>query len=98
MEGENVLFRRESLWIDEFPEKGGNVYPVMSGFERLSFQFWKESSKEWVDQWNTESADNLNALPPKVKITMLVKEGESGEEDYIIETVVEIKMLRPLSF
>jgi general secretion pathway protein J len=98
VEGENVLFRRESLWIDEFPEKGGNVYPVMSGFERLSFQFWKESSKEWVDQWNTESADNLNALPPKVKITMLVKEGDSGEEDYIIETVVEIKMLRPLSF
>ncbi|HSW59266.1 MAG TPA: type II secretion system protein GspJ [bacterium] len=98
VEGENVLFRRESLWIDEFPEKGGNVYPVMSGFEKLSFQYWKESSKEWVDQWNTESADNLNALPPKVKIIMLVKEGDSGEEDYLIETVVEIKMKRPLSF
>jgi len=98
VDGENVLFRRESLWIDEFPEKGGNVYPVLSGFKKLTFEYWKESSKEWVDQWNTESADNLNQLPPKVKITMLVHEGESGEEDYVVETVVSLKMLRPLSF
>ncbi|MGI6395005.1 MAG: prepilin-type N-terminal cleavage/methylation domain-containing protein [bacterium] len=98
VDGENVFFRRESLWVDDFPEKGGNVYPILSGFEKLSFQFWKESSKEWIDQWNSESADYHNVLPPKIKISMLVERGDAGEEDYLIETVVEIKMRRPLSF
>lgn len=98
IDGENVFLRRESLWVDEFPEKGGNVYPILSGFKKLTFEYWKESSKEWVEQWSSESADNLNSLPPKVKITMLVEEGELGEEDYIVETVVNIKMLRPISF
>jgi general secretion pathway protein J len=98
VDGENVFFRRESLWIDEFPERGGNVYPVFSGFKKLTFEYWKESSKEWIPEWNTESADYFNALPPKIKITMLVEEGESGEEDYLIETVVNLKMLNPLSF
>lgn len=98
IDGENVLFRRESLWVDDFPEKGGNVYPVFSGFKKITFEYWNPSNKEWVNSWSSESADNLNALPPKIKITMLVKEGESGEEDYLIETVVNIKMQRPLSF
>lgn len=98
VEGENVLFRRESLWIDEYPEKGGNVYPVFKGFEQLTFEFWNSVTNEWVADWDTESADNANALPPKVKITLLVNEGDSGEEDYLVETVVNIKMQRPLSF
>lgn len=98
VDGENVLFRRESLWIDEFPEKGGNVYPVFKGFEKITFEFWNATTNEWVAQWDSESADNVNSLPPKVKISVLVKEGESGEEDYLVQTVVNIKMLRPLSF
>lgn len=98
VDGENVLFRRESLWIDDYPEKGGNVYPVFKGFKKLSFEFWNSVTNEWVAQWDSESADNMNVLPPKVKITLLVSEGASGEEDYLVETVVNIKMQRPLSF
>ncbi len=98
VDGENVLFRRESLWIDEYPEKGGNVYPVFKGFKKLSFEFWNTVTSEWVPQWDSESADNANILPPKVKITLLVDEGVQGKEDFIIETVVNIKMVRPLSF
>ena len=98
VDGENVLFRRESLWIDEYPEKGGNVYPVFKGFKKITFEYWNSVTTEWVADWDTESTDNANILPPKVKITMLIDEGESGEEDFLIETVVNIKMQRPLSF
>lgn len=98
VDGENVLFRRESLWIDEYPEKGGNVYPVFKGFKKLSLEYWNNVTGEWKADWDSESAENMNILPPKVKITLIAKEGTAGEEDYLIETVVNIKMQRALSF
>ncbi len=97
-DGENVLYRRESFWVDEFPERGGNVYPVFSGFKRLRFEFWDDNNDEWRPVWNTESADNLNVLPTKVKITMEVDDGHYDKPPYLIETVVNIRMIRPLSF
>jgi len=97
-DGENVFFRRESLWVDEFPERGGNVYPVLRGFKSLLFEFWDENNKEWKRTWDTESADNLNILPPKVKITMEVEDSYYEKPPYMIETVVNIKMRKPLSF
>ena len=98
IDGENVLMRRESLWVDEYPERGGNVYPVLKGFKSIKFEYWRTTTKEWVDHWNTESIDNVNSLPPKVKITMIAEEGEFGKEDYKIETVVNLKMTKPFSF
>ena len=98
IDGENVLMRRESLWVDQDPERGGNVYPVLKGFKSIKFEYWHTTTKEWVDHWNSESLDNVNSLPPKVKITMIAKEGEFGEEDYLIETVVNLKMTKPFSF
>ena len=98
IDGENVLMRRESLWVDEYPERGGNVYPVLKGFTSIKFEYWHAITKEWVDHWNTESANNVNSLPPKIKITMIAQEGEYGKEDYKIETVVNLQMTKPLSF
>lgn len=98
IDGENVLMRRESLWVDHDPERGGNVYPVLKGFKSIKFEYWHKTTREWVDHWNTESMDNVNSLPPKIKITMIAEEGELGREDYKIETVVNLKMTKPFSF
>jgi type II secretion system protein J len=97
-DGENVFYRRESFWVDEFPERGGNVYPVFKGFKRLVFEFWDEVNNEWKPVWDTESADNLNILPPKIKITMEVEDSNYDKPPYMIETVVNVKMNKPLSF
>ncbi|MBR6245367.1 prepilin-type N-terminal cleavage/methylation domain-containing protein [bacterium] len=96
-DGENVLYRRESLWVDEDPERGGNVYPIFKGFESIKFEYWHTTTKEWAETWNTESLNNVNTLPPKVKITVVVNEGEFDKKDYKIETVVKLKLLKPLS-
>ncbi len=96
--GENVLYRRESLWVDEYPERGGNVYPVFRGFRSIVFEFWDERNREWKPTWDTESSENLNILPPKVKITMSVEEAGYNAQPRVIETVVNIRMRKPLSF
>ncbi len=98
VDDENVLFRRESPWVDDFPERGGNVYPVFRGFKEIKFEFWKPLSKEWVEEWNTESADNLNMLPTKIKITIIAEEGDMGEPDHKVETVIKLKMTNAISF
>ena len=95
---DNVLFRRESPWVDDFPERGGNVYPVFKGFKEIKFEYWKPVSKEWVEEWNSESADFLNSLPTKVKVTIIVEEGELGDTDHKVETVIKLKMTNPISF
>jgi len=95
---DNVLFRRESPWVDDFPERGGNVHPVLTGFKEIKFEYWKPMSKEWSEEWNTESATNINSLPTKVKVTIIVEEGELGDTDKQIETVIKLKMTRPISF
>lgn len=98
VDDENVLFRRESPWVDDFPERGGNVYPIFKGFKEIKFEYWNPVSKEWVEEWNSESAANINSLPTKVKVTLIAKEGELGEPDKMIETVIKLKMTRPISF
>jgi type II secretion system protein J len=98
VDDENVLFRRESTWVDDFPERGGNVYPVFKGFKEIKFEYWNPQNKEWVEDWNSESAANINSLPTKVKITLIAKEGELGEPDKMVETVIKLKMTRPISF
>jgi len=95
---DNVLFRRESPWVDDFPERGGNVHPVFTGFKEIKFEYWNPQNKEWVEEWNSESAANINLLPTKVKVTLIAKEGELGEPDKLIETVIKLKMTRPISF
>lgn len=98
VDDENVLFRRESAWVDDFPERGGNVYPIFKGFKEIKFEYWNPLSKEWEEEWNSESAANVNSLPTKVKVTLIAKEGELGEPDKMIETVIKLKMTRPISF
>lgn len=97
-DGENHFYRRESLWVDEFPERGGNVYQVFSGFKSILFEFWDEKNKEWKRVWDSESSDNLNILPPKVKITMDIEDSYFDRPPYKIETVINIEMQKPLSF
>lgn len=98
VDDDNVLFRRESAWVDEFPERGGNVYPVFKVFKEIKFEYWNPQNKEWMEEWNSESAANINSLPTKVKVTLIAKEGELGEPDKKIETVIKLKMTRPISF
>lgn len=98
IDGENVLMRRESSWIDAFPEKGGNVYPLLSGFNSVLIEYWDEDRKEWKQEWNTESIDTGEVLPSKIKISMDIRDESDGGLPFFVESIVEIKVRRPFSF
>ncbi len=98
IDGEPTLMRRESSWVDGFPEKGGNVFPVFSGFRSITFEFWDETAREWRAAWDSEGTDNADVLPPKVKITMRIREAEDERKEFLVESVVNIKMQKPFTF
>lgn len=95
VDGKNTLMRRESFWVDEFPEKGGNVYPVLSDFISIKFEYWDATNLEWKSEWNSESLDQADSLPPKVKITMEIAQESEERKEFKIETIVTIKMTKP---
>jgi len=96
--GEAVLMRRESAWVDGFPEKGGNVFPVLAGFKAIIFEYWDAQDREWGRIWDSEATDRADTLPPKVRITMLVSDADGEKEEFRVETVVDIKMQKPFTF
>jgi len=97
-DGETVLMRRESSWVDGFPEKGGNVFPVLAGFKAIIFEYWDAEDREWVRVWDSEATDRADTLPPKVKITMLVSDADGDRPEERVETIVDIKMQKPFTF
>lgn len=97
-DGVNVLYRRESSWVDGDPEKGGQTFPILKGFEKIVFEYWNETDKDWRPLWNSESMDYSNSLPPKIKLTLEMPETDSETKPLKVETVFNIKMKRPLTF
>lgn len=93
-----TLMRRESFWIDDYPEKGGNVYPILDDFIYVKFEYWDQDNREWRPAWSTESGDRPDQLPPKVKITMLINEADGDKKEFKIETIVNIKLQKPFTF
>lgn len=97
-DGETVLMRRESTWVDGFPERGGNVFPLLSGFKAVIFEYWDAADREWVRVWDSEGTDRADTLPPKVKITILVSDADGDKPEFRVESVVDIKMQKPFTF
>jgi len=89
-----TLYRRESSWVDDDPERGGNVYPVLDNFVSLTFSYYYKNDDEWKEEWDS-SGDRGNMLPPKIKITLLVREEEDDVPPLKIETIVNIWKKRP---
>lgn len=93
-----ILYRRESFWVDQFPEKGGNVYPLLDDFVMVKFEYWDDDDREWISNWDTDSVDTPDILPAKVKITIVLEDKRMTKGENKIETIVNIRYRRPYSF
>lgn len=98
VDGVPTLMRRESAWVDGFPEKGGNAFPILSDFRSISLEFWNAEDRSWLSSWNSEGTDRADTLPPKVKITARVRDADGDTPEFLVESVVSIKMQKPFTF
>lgn len=67
-----ALVRREQAPIDEDPDRGGTLTPVLWDVEDISFEYWDPDREigdnAWVDTW--DARDNEERLPDRVRITL----------------------------
>jgi general secretion pathway protein J len=94
--GEDALFRREKVVIDDESDRGGRNDLVADHVTKLTLRYWDRTRKEWVREWSTRSSEHMNELPPRVKIELEVKQADGKTATFA--TQVRVAITTPLDF
>jgi len=94
--GEEALFRREKVVIDDESDRGGRDDLVADHVTKLTLRYWDRQRKEWVREWSTRSAEHMNELPPRVKIELEVKQADGKTATFA--TQARVAITAPLEF
>ena len=98
--GQSVLLRRERARIDETTgedisnDDQSFTDVLCTGVRDLTFDYWDENEKEWTEEWDSDSLETSNKLPPRVRIRMSIDD-QNGRE-ITFETQAEIMLRLPI--
>ena len=99
-ETEQVLFHRESGRVDQEPEKGGVVLPMITHVKTFNLRYLDGTLNEWTNEWDSTGPDQSNRLPRAVEITLVIEKEhpETGDEQtftflntVVLETAAPMK-------
>jgi general secretion pathway protein J len=88
--GQEALYRREKVHIDDEPDRGGRKDLVADHVSKLTLQYWDLTRKEWVREWSTRSSERLNELPTRVKIELEVEQADGKRATFTTQARVAI--------
>jgi general secretion pathway protein J len=94
--GEEALFRREKVHIDDDPERGGDRDVVLDRVVRFTVGYWDRKRGEWIREWSTRATERLNELPTRVRVAVELKLPEGRTEK--LSTEARIALTRPVDF
>jgi general secretion pathway protein J len=94
--GEDALYRREKVRIDDEPDRGGRKDLVATHVRKLTLQYWDLKRKEWVREWSTRTPERLNELPTRVRVELEVKLADGRTEKFT--TQARVAITAPLEF
>ncbi len=89
--GEQALFRREKVHLDDEPDRGGRKDLVAAHVVGLTVAYWDQKRGDWAREWSTKSVDNANALPSRVRFTLEVKLADGRTERFVTEARLEVR-------
>ncbi len=92
-----TLYRRESKRLDNNPDKGGQVWPVLEGVKELKFEYWDDAKEIGDDAWQRDwDSDENDLLPKRVRVT-LVLEQKNNKQDIRFQGQAAPRIRRPIS-
>jgi general secretion pathway protein J len=94
--GEEALFRREKVVLDDDSDRGGRTDLVADHVTKLTLRYWDRTRKEWVREWSTRSSEHMNELPQRVKIELEVKQADGRTATFA--TQARVAITAPLDF
>ncbi len=77
--GVGILVRREDLFLDEEPLKGGRLTEMYDRVKSFNLSFW--DGEKWVPDWANARDGNLLPAAVKIELKLLVK--ERGDENAV---------------
>ena len=89
--GEQALFRREKVHLDDEPDRGGRKDLVASHVVGLTIAYWDQKRSDWAREWSTRSVENASALPSRVRFTLEVKLADGRTEKFVTEARIEVR-------
>lgn len=67
----HTLFRRESRRVDDRPDRGGSIWPVVDGVKSFKLEYWDDAKEIGGDAWQRSwDSDDNQLLPARVRITL----------------------------
>lgn len=93
--GEQALFRREKLRIDDEPDRGGVKSLLLHHVVGFDVEYWDWQKQEWARDWSTAPGDRP-LLPPRVKMKLTLKMPDGTNRSF--ETQTRVAIIRPLDF
>jgi general secretion pathway protein J len=83
-----TLLHREAPIIDDEPERGGTVLAMAHNVRELELRYYDEKKEEWVEEWDSESADYVDRLPRAVEIRLELEDAEGRSQSFLTRTMV----------
>jgi len=83
-----TLLHREAPIIDDEPERGGTVLAMAHNVRELELRYYDEKKEEWVEEWDSESAEHVNRLPRAVEIRLELEDAEGRSQSFLTRTLV----------
>jgi len=95
-----TLFRRESKRIDDRPDKGGHIWPVVEGVKTFKLEYWDDKKEigddAWQRDWDSHENELEPLLPARIRITLELEMLEDQEPLRFV-TQAAPKVRRPIN-
>lgn len=96
-----TLFRRESKRVDNRPERGGYIYPVVDGVKEFKIEYWDDSGglgdDNWRRTWNSHDDPKEPLLPARVRITLELESPLDGGPTIRFVSQAAPRLRRPIT-
>lgn len=92
-----TLYRRESKRLDDKPDRGGTVWPVIEGVKEFKLEYWDDTKEigdnAWQRSWDSEDND---LLPKRVRVTLVIEQ-KNGKTPIRFVGQAAPRIRRPIS-
>jgi len=87
------LVRRESILIDDEPEKGGKKTVLMEDIVEFDLEYYDPVMDNWEKEWDTtEATGQIGRLPPQVRIYLTIHDEYGKEVEFATQIPLDIQM------
>lgn len=83
-----TVLHREAPIIDDDPESGGTVNALCHAVRELNLRYWDETKEEWVDEWDSESAETAGRVPRAIEIRLDLEDDLGHTAVFVTRTPV----------